>query len=205
MWARCLFVRLLFIHIFTYFLIFREVPITNSSFALCSCHLNIQDFAKGMWHISSVLGIIHISLILIVRCTSLPELCMSLEYLPMETIEMRLILVTNCIVYTWLLIPQIPNKLKYYGTPMCWFMSYLSNRTQYVKMNNVISSRSTISTGVPQVSIRTSTIFDLYELHRIFHCILYADDTTIFSIIGYSIPLQNSNVNGQLNQQLLEV
>ena len=105
------------------------------------------------------------------------------------------------------------NKLKYYGingTPLCWFMSYLSNGTQYVEMNNVISSRSTISTGVPQGSILGPLLFlvymnDLPCASNLFHCILYANDTTLFSTFGYSIPLQNSNVSDQLNQELLQV
>ena len=105
------------------------------------------------------------------------------------------------------------DKLKYYGingTPLCWFMSYLSSRTQYVEINNHISSRSTISTGVPQGSILGPLLFFIYMndlpcASNLFHYILYADDTTIFSTIGYSIPLQNSNVNDQLNQKLLQV
>ena len=90
------------------------------------------------------------------------------------------------------------DKLKYYGitgTPLCWFMGYLSNRTQYVEINNVISSRSTISTGVPQGSILGPLLFFIYMndlpcASNLFHCILYADDTTLFSTIWYSIPLQ---------------
>ena len=45
---------------------------------------------------------------------------------------------------------------------------------------------------------------DLPCASNLFHCILYADDTTLFSTIGYSIPLQNSNVNDQLNHELLQ-
>ena len=105
------------------------------------------------------------------------------------------------------------NKSKYYGinwTPLCWFMSYLSNRTQYVEINNVISSSSTISTGVPQGSILGPLLFFIYMndlpcASNLFHSILYADDTTLFSTIEYSIPLQNSNVNDQVNQELLQV
>ena len=39
----------------------------------------------------------------------------------------------------------ILNKWQYYGingTLLCWFISYLSSRTQYVEINHVISSRS---------------------------------------------------------------
>ena len=106
------------------------------------------------------------------------------------------------------------NELKYYGingTPLCCFMGYMSNRTKYVEINNVISSRSTISTGVPQGSILGPLLFFIYMndllpcASNLFHCILHADDTTLFGTIEHSIPWQNSNVNDQLNQELLQV
>ena len=105
------------------------------------------------------------------------------------------------------------NKLKYYGingTPLSWFISYLSTRTQYVEINHVISSRSSISTIVPQDSILGPLLFFIYMndlpcASNLFHCILYADDPTLFRTIGHSILLQNSNVNDQLNQKLLQV
>ena len=107
----------------------------------------------------------------------------------------------------------LQNKLQYYGTngtPYCWFMSYLSGRTECVEINHVISSRSSISTGVPQGSILGSLLFLIYMndlpcASNLFHLILYADDTTLLSTIGYSIALQNSNVNDQLNRELLQV
>ena len=105
------------------------------------------------------------------------------------------------------------NKLQYYsinGTPLCWFMSCLSSRTQYVEINHVISSRSSISTGVPQGSILGLLLLLIYMndlpcASYLFRCILYADDITLFNVIGYTIPLQNSNVNDQLNRELLQV
>ena len=44
------------------------------------------------------------------------------------------------------------KKLQYYGvigTPLNWFQSYLTDRTQYVEVNNGSSSLQTILTGVP--------------------------------------------------------
>ena len=56
--------------------------------------------------------------------------------------------------------------------------------------------------------LRTSIIFFIYMddlpcASNPFHCILYADDTTLFSTIGYSIPLQNSNVNDQFKPGII--
>ena len=47
-------------------------------------------------------------------------------------------------------------KLKYYGisgTPLKLIKHYLTNRTQYVSYDNIISNSLNISTGVPQGSI----------------------------------------------------
>ena len=45
------------------------------------------------------------------------------------------------------------DKLGYYGIggiSLMWFESYLSQRTQYVEVDNFKSSHQTITTGVPQ-------------------------------------------------------
>ena len=58
------------------------------------------------------------------------------------------------------------KKLQYYGvigTPLNWFQSYLTDRTQYVEVNNESSSLRTILTGVPQESI--FTVSNIYERH----------------------------------------
>ena len=46
---------------------------------------------------------------------------------------------------------------------------------------------------------------DLPCASKLFHFTIHANDTTLFSTIGYSNPLQNSNVNDLLNQELLQV
>src|SRR4029434_2343900 len=43
-----------------------------------------------------------------------------------------------------------------------WFKSYLSTRTQCVKINNVLSDFKNLSTGVPQGSILGPLLFSLY-------------------------------------------
>ena len=79
------------------------------------------------------------------------------------------------------------DKLKYYGikgTALKWFTSYLSQRTQYVQYRDKSSSKSTITTGVPQGSILGPLLFIIYinDLRHVsdkFKCIIYADDTTL--------------------------
>jgi len=73
------------------------------------------------------------------------------------------------------------------GTILNWFLSYLSNRTQYVRINLLISSIASVFFGVPQGSVLGPLLFILYtsalsaiasrhgiEIH------LYADDTQLY-------------------------
>ena len=80
------------------------------------------------------------------------------------------------------------NKLIYYrinNIELKWFNSYLSNRTQYVTINNTDSLKLNIRTGVPQGSILGPLLFLIYinDLNQasIFEPILYADGTTLVS------------------------
>ena len=71
------------------------------------------------------------------------------------------------------------------GLPLQWLSSYLTNRTQKTKVNNVISDSKPISAGVPQGSILGTIIFilfvnDVFQLNSIdIEIFLYADDTAI--------------------------
>ena len=61
--------------------------------------------------------------------------------------------------------------------------------------------------GVPQGSILGPLLFlvymsDIPNVSKIFKFILYADDTTLFSTIEFSIPIHHSNVNQMLNHKL---
>ena len=48
------------------------------------------------------------------------------------------------------------------GTPLNWFRSYLSNRTQTVTINNKLSQPTLLSFGVPQGSVLGPILFILY-------------------------------------------
>ena len=84
------------------------------------------------------------------------------------------------------------DKLFYYGvtgTAKTLLKSYLSDRKQYVKIDEVISSIQTIKTDFPQGSIVEPLLFnifinDIINSSRKFNLILYADDTTLNSTLG---------------------
>ena len=48
------------------------------------------------------------------------------------------------------------------GTPSKWFKSYLCNRTQFVKIDEIKSSMETITSGIPQGSTLGPLFFLLY-------------------------------------------
>ena len=104
------------------------------------------------------------------------------------------------------------KKLQYYGingTALHWFSSYLINRKQYVELNNTSSTISTLNIGVPQGSILGPLLFLIYindmpNASNAFKFILYADDSTLFSTIEYTLPMQ-ANVNSMLDEEINRV
>ena len=97
------------------------------------------------------------------------------------------------------------RKLAYYGingSALEWFTSYLTGRTQYVEKDGVSSDILSLSTGVPQGSILGPLLFFIYmndipNCTEYFNFILYADDTTLSSIVR--IPsLSLININNEL-------
>ena len=79
------------------------------------------------------------------------------------------------------------NKLRDMGfarTSTTWLKSYLSNRTQQVKINRITSSNETTKAGVPQGSILGPILFivftaDLHHHLSDLKIVSYADDTQI--------------------------
>ena len=102
------------------------------------------------------------------------------------------------------------NKLKYYGikgTEIKWFQSYLSNRTQYVEFDGSYSSSKEIKTGVPQGSILGPLLFIIYmnDINHVssnFEAILYADDTSLTTVLKTFERRNPLNISNNINQEL---
>ena len=88
------------------------------------------------------------------------------------------------------------DKLKYYGitgTALDLFISYLSNRKQYVDFKGIKSNTLDIKSGVPQGSILGPLLFiifinDFSKSSNLFDFIIYADDTSLSSTLKDKYP-----------------
>lgn len=97
------------------------------------------------------------------------------------------------------------DKLYHYGIrgiPFQWFQNYLSNRLQYVYLNNTNSDKLPITCGVPQGSILGPILFllyinDLSTVTKLLTFIMFADDTNIF-ISGKNLDFITHIINSEL-------
>ena len=94
------------------------------------------------------------------------------------------------------LLSRLSTSFGVNGTALAWLTSYLSNRSQTIRIGSVSSDPSTCFSGVPQGSVLGPILFSLYispigkivSSHGISHQ-QYADDAQLY------ISLKSSNIN----------
>ena len=105
-------------------------------------------------------------------------------------------------------------KLQYYGihgTPLELVKSYLTNRKQYVEIEDTKSKMLDISTGVLQGSILGPLLFIIYVndfalSSEKFKFVMYADDTTLTSTLEtFSTNELNGNTASSINIELNKI
>ena len=107
------------------------------------------------------------------------------------------------------------RKLKYYGldnNAISWFKSYLTDRKQYVEIDGVKSQIKSLSTGVPQGSTLGPLLFIIYMndiniVSNTFKSILFADDTSLNSVISLFKTQNNTHIyiSTHINQELATI
>ncbi len=106
------------------------------------------------------------------------------------------------------------EKLNYYGIKGIahnLLESYLTGQKQYVDISDTRSVTLTLTTGIPQGSILDPLLFiihinDIAQASDLFNFIIYADDTTISTILEVIVSKSNSlNVNHAINTALSNI
>ena len=94
------------------------------------------------------------------------------------------------------------HKLRFYGldgSTLPLFESYLSNRLQYVELDEMQSETLPVKIGVPPGSILGPLLLTIYindfpQVSNIFNFVMYADDTTLSSTLNqFTDGTQNEN------------
>ena len=107
----------------------------------------------------------------------------------------------------------LTQKLKHYGIKGCalkLLKNYLSNRKQYVELNNVKSEMCEIKTGVPQGSILGLLLFviyvnDIYKASSILHAIIYADDSTLTANLEDFSAKTRKDLENKINSEINKI
>ena len=88
------------------------------------------------------------------------------------------------------------------GVPLQFFASYLINRQQYVQMGNTVSSKQTMTCGIPQGSSLGPVLFLIYisDLPNCSNALtfrIFADDTNVFAS-ARDLKVLEKTVNSEL-------
>ena len=107
------------------------------------------------------------------------------------------------------------NKLRYYGLDdisLKWFNSYLTDRKQFVVIDEEYSHQDVITTGVPQGSVLGPLLFIIYinDLHLAtekFKPVLFADDTTLVSTLCAFVRVLrcDASISHHINKELNKI
>ena len=104
--------------------------------------------------------------------------------------------------------------MRYYGIDdagLLLLKKYLSNRIQYVEIEEIKSEILPIAVGIPQGSILGPLLFIIYindfsQASSIFKFIMYADDTTLFSTLtSFRDNTQDNTIESVINAELSKV
>ncbi len=105
--------------------------------------------------------------IIVLRLLSL-ELLMICFYHPDRGCISLLVLLDLSAVFDTIdhniLLNRLENFVGISGSALAWFKSYLSDRHQFVAVNEEVSYRSQVQYGVPQGSVLGPLLFTLYML-----------------------------------------
>ena len=100
------------------------------------------------------------------------------------------------------------SKLQLYGlseSALKLIQSYLTNRKQFVEINNTQSTKNDITIGVPQGSVLGPLLFiiyinDIINSSTVFKFIIFADDTTLYTTLNLQ-----EDTNKILNDELAKI